>query len=90
MHSGSYASGHYYLYVFDHVNRHFIKFNDEKVSIVSIQDTMNDTIGNVNPHAHSAGLFYIRSDADFSDPFDDQKNLHFSDDQKNLKKLTTG
>ena len=42
---------------------------------------MHDTIGNINPQAHSAGLFYIRSDSDFSDPFDDLKNLHFSDDE---------
>ena len=82
MHSGSLNSGHYYLYVYDFSNSRFIKYDDEIIKYVSIQEVIDDSFGRINPNACSAGAFYIRSDIAYKSPFEALKIIYEKDMDK--------
>ena len=70
MHKGPINSGHFYIYIFDLQHQHFIKYSDEDVEYVNIDDVMLDSIGQLNEDSYSVGVYYIRNDVKNISPFE--------------------
>ncbi|CAO3621299.1 unnamed protein product [Cunninghamella blakesleeana] len=61
IHQGQASYGHYWLYIYDHEESVWWKFNDSTVSKVSSTNIFNDTTGSTaNPYF----LVYVRNDVD--------------------------
>lgn len=61
IHSGTAGTGHYWSYIMDLKSKQWVRFNDEEVSVVSLETVLSDAIGGVeNKSAYF--LIYLESE----------------------------